>query len=188
MPSLQTQEKLKANYDEINRLRGEIRELMQADSAEEVGDYTFTGPSGQVRLADLFGDKTDLIVIHNMGASCPYCTLWADGFNGVVLHLENRAAFVVTSPDKPGAQAKFAASRGWKFKMLSHEGTSFAEDMGYKNEQGFEPGISVFQKRDGKVVRVSDLPLGPGDDFCAIWHIFDLIPEGANGWQPQYNY
>ncbi|MGI9288093.1 MAG: DUF899 family protein [Pseudomonadales bacterium] len=188
MTSLQTREKLKANYDEIMRLRGEIRELTQADSPEEVEDYAFTGQAGGVRLAELFGDKTDLIVIHNMGASCSYCTLWADGFNGVVPHLEDRAAFVVISPDAPEAQAKFAESRGWKFKMLSHQGTSFAEDMGYKSEQGFEPGISVFQKRDGKVVRVSDRPMGPGDDFCAIWHMFDLIPEGANGWQPQYNY
>lgn len=188
MSSTQTQAKLKANYEEINRLRGEIHALMQADEPAEVGDYTFAGQGEEVQLIDLFGDKTDLIVIHNMGAGCPYCTLWADGFNGVVSHLEDRAAFVVTSPDTPAAQAKFAESRGWKFRMLSHEGTSFAEDMGYKDERGFQPGISVFQKRDGKVVRVSDRPLGPGDDFCAIWHIFDLIPEGANGWEPQYKY
>ncbi len=188
MSSVQIQEKLRANYEEITRLRSEISELMQAEAPEEVGDYSFTGQAEKVRLADLFGDKTDLIIIHNMGAGCPYCTLWADGFNGVVSHLQDRAAFVVTSPDKPEAQVKFAESRGWKFRMLSHEGTSFAEDMGYKNENGFEPGISVFQKRDGKVVRVSHRPLGPGDDFCAIWHIFDLIPEGANGWEPKYNY
>lgn len=188
MTSLQTREKLKANYAEIARLRSEIRELTQADAPEEVADYSFASQAGAVRLDDLFGDKTDLIVIHNMGAACRYCTLWADGFNGVVQHLQDRAAFVVISPDKPEAQAKFAESRGWKFRMLSHEGTSFAADMGYTSENGFEPGISVFQKRDGKVVRVSDRPLGPGDDFCAIWHIFDLIPEGANGWEPQYNY
>lgn len=188
MTSLQTQEKLKANYAEIMRLRSEIRELTQAETPEEVADYTFTGQAREVQLADLFGDKSDLIIIHNMGSGCPYCTLWADGFNGVVSHLEDRAAFIVTSPEKPEAQAKFAESRGWKFKMLSHAGTSFAEDMGYKDDRGFQPGISVFQKRDGKVVRVSDRPLGPGDDFCAIWHMFDLIPEGANGWQPQYSY
>ena len=34
--------------------------------------------------------KDDLVVIHNMGASCAYCTLWGDGFNGVYEHLANK--------------------------------------------------------------------------------------------------
>ncbi len=188
MSSLEVSQKLKANYAEIARLRSEIRELAQTEAPKEVADYTFSSLAGDVQLADLFGTKTDLIVIHNMGTGCPYCTLWADGLNGMVSHLEDRAAFVVTSPDTPEAQTKFAESRGWKFKMVSHDGTRFAEDMGFKDERGFQPGISVFQKRDGKVVRVSDRPLGPGDDFCTIWHIFDLIPEGANGWGPKFSY
>jgi hypothetical protein len=40
------------------------------------------------------------------------------------------------------------------------------------------PGISVFKKDRNSVVRVSDSALHPGDDFCALWHIFDLLPEG----------
>ena len=38
------------------------------------------------------------------------------------------------------------------------------------------------------VVRVSDAELGPGDDFCSVWHLFDLLPEGAAGWRPQFRY
>ena len=61
--------------------------------------------------------KRDLIVIHNMGASCPYCTLWADGFNGIYDHLADRAAFVALQPrsavDAEGAspQAEAGAFR-----------------------------------------------------------------------------
>jgi predicted dithiol-disulfide oxidoreductase (DUF899 family) len=33
---------------------------------------------GTVRLSELFAGKADLILIHNMGTTCPNCTLWAD--------------------------------------------------------------------------------------------------------------
>jgi hypothetical protein len=29
---------------------------------------------------------------------------------------------------------------------------------------------------------------GPGDDFCAVWHFFDLLPEGVDGWEPRFAY
>lgn len=70
-----------------------------------------------VRLSDLFGRHEDLMVVHNMGSSCPGCTLWADGYNGVHHHVVTRAAFVVSSPDPPDVQEAFAASRGWRFLM-----------------------------------------------------------------------
>ena len=56
----------------------------------------------------LFGSMKDLFVIHNMGSGCPYCTLWADGYNGIYEHLTSRAAFVIASPDSPAAQQRFA--------------------------------------------------------------------------------
>ena len=95
-------------------------------------DYTFMGPDGPVRLSALFGGKKDLIVVHNMGAGCSYCTMWADGFNGVYPHLADRAAFVVVSPDAPAAQKKFAESRAWRFPMLSGRKSDFSENLGFK--------------------------------------------------------
>jgi predicted dithiol-disulfide oxidoreductase (DUF899 family) len=152
-------------------------------------DYTFTRSSGEAAgWKDLFGKKKDLIVIHNMGRTCPYCTLWADGFNGVYDHLASRAAFVVATPDKPEAQAKFAAARGWRFPMISYEGTSLAEDTGYGENGSYYPGVSVFQKHAGKVVRVSDTSFEPGDLFCGVWHLLDLIPQGVDGWRPKFKY
>lgn len=173
---------------QITELRQQMREIQTAVEPQAVEDYEFSTPDGGIRLSQLFGEHDSLILIHNMGAACVYCTLWADGFNGVSKHLENRAAFVVSSPDTPDEQRKFAESRGWQFRMVSHHGTSFAQDMGYTGDHGFEPGISVFKKRGAQIVRVSDASLGPGDDFCSVWHMLDMLPEGADGWQPRYDY
>lgn len=186
----QTTEKLAAYRKEIETLRAKMRDLQQGVEPETVDDYEFATGDGPVRLSQLFGDKDTLIAIHNMGKSCPACTMWADGYNGLIQHLQSRAAFVVTTPDDPDTQAEFARSRGWRFRMVSHQGSDFALDMGYRNPetQGWQPGISVFQKRDGRIVRVSDQRLGPGDDFCSVYHFFDMIPEGPAHFRPRFSY
>jgi len=115
-----TSERLTQYRRQISDLRGKIRELQQSAEPQAVMDYTFATPDGPVRLSQVFGDKASLFVIHNMGAGCPYCTLWADGFNGLLPHIENRAAFVVASPDDPQAQEKFKASRGWRIASRFH--------------------------------------------------------------------
>jgi len=183
---------IKAMHDHRSRIGG-IRKEMQKIQAEidpqKVEDYTFQNAEGAVTLSELFGDKDDLFIVHNMGVSCAYCTLWADGYNGIYHHLANRAAFVVSSPDTLKVQADFAAKRGWLFHMVSLDGSSFADDMGFGNAaDGFMPGLSVFQRRNGHIVRVSDTQFGPGDDFCALWHMFDMLPGGPGGWQAQFAY
>jgi predicted dithiol-disulfide oxidoreductase (DUF899 family) len=181
-------ERLAAYRHEIGALRDKMRALQKEAEPQEVENYRFASADGPVRLSDLFGDKEHLFVIHNMGKSCPACTMWADGFNGVRPHLENRAAFVVSSPDDPETQRAFAASRGWHFRMVSHQGTGFAEDMGYRSDKGWRPGVSVFRREGDKIYRVSDTEFGPGDDFCTVYHLFDLLPEGAAGWRPKFAY
>jgi predicted dithiol-disulfide oxidoreductase (DUF899 family) len=188
MPDREVSEKLAAYRREIAALRDKMRVLQNEAEPEEIENYRFATTDGPVRLSELFGEKEYLFVIHNMGKGCPACTMWADGFNGVLPHLENRAAFVVSSPDDPATQRAFAASRGWRFRMVSHQGTSFAADMGYRNEQGWLPGVSVFRRIGDRICRVSDAPFDQGDDFCAVYHLFDLLPEGAAGWRPQFSY
>src|SRR5262249_8279671 len=90
----ETAEKLRQYRREIAGLRAKMRELQQSVEGEEVRDYEFVVAGGKTRLSSLFGDQDTLFVVHNMGMSCPYCTLWADGFAGVFEHLRNRAAFV----------------------------------------------------------------------------------------------
>jgi hypothetical protein len=72
--------------------------------------------------------------------------------------------------------------------MVSHRDSTFAADMGYRSDDGWLPGVSVYKKQGEKIVRVADTSFGPGDDFCSIWHFFDLLPEGAADWRPRYKY
>ena len=182
-------EKMSAYRRQITDIRQKMRAAQAEIEPQEVADYEFKTPEGTVRLSELFGDRDDLMVVHNMGTSCPACTLWADGYNGVHHHVITRTAFAVSSPDIPAVQQKFAAGRGWKFRMVSHVGTTFAGDMGYRSERGgWRPGVSVFQRAGKRILRVSDVAWSPGDDFCTVWHFFDLLPEGAAGWSPKFTY
>ena len=175
--------------EQIADLRRKMRDVQAAVEPEPVEDYELATVEGPARLSDLFRDKRDLIVILNMGSSCPYCTLWADGYNGLYPHIADRAAFVVTSPDPPEVQQRFAGGRGWRFPMASHAGTSFAGDMGYRSESGgCLPGVSVFRRDGARIVRVADTGLQPYDDFCPAWHFFDMLPEGAGTWRPRFSY
>lgn len=175
---------------ELMEKQKRLRDLRGQLPAEEVPDYVLKGSNGKkIKLSEMFDDKEDLIIIHNMGSSCAYCTLWADGFNGMLQHLENRAAFVVVSPDPPDIQAAFAQKRGWHFKMYSSERSTFTEDMGFKDEEGCLPGVSTFYKKDDdKIVLISKANFGPGDPFCATWHLFDLLANGADDWEPALKY
>jgi predicted dithiol-disulfide oxidoreductase (DUF899 family) len=157
--------------------------------SEEVHDYDFLDSENKkVNLSKLFGKKKDLILIHNMGKTCPYCTMWADGFNGLLPHLEDRATFVVSSPDGPATQKEFADSRRWKFKMVSTKGTSFAKDMGFEKDGMPQPGVSVFYKDGDKIIRVGQDIFGPGDRYCPTFPLFDLLKDGTNNWQAKFKY
>ncbi len=181
-------EKIDEIRAQIALLRNQLTTLQKVLPTEKVENYQFNTITGAVSLADLFNDKDTLFVIHNMGTSCPYCTLWGDGFNGVLCHLQNRASVVICSPDSPEAQETFRASRQWNFTMVSTEDSSFSEEMGYQNDNGFLPGVSAFKKQGDDIHRVANTAFGPGDDFCAVWHLLDMLPEGAAGWQPKFSY
>lgn len=184
-----TNAKLADYRQRISELRAQMREAQAAVEPETVQDYEFGTVTGPVKLSELFGAQRDLIVVHSMGVKCAYCTLWADGYNGIYEHIGQRAAFALTTPDAPEVQRSFAEGRGWRFPIVSHKGTSFAADMGYQSEDGrYMPGISVFRKERGQILRFSDAGAGPGDDFCTLWHLFDLLPDGASGFTPRLSY
>lgn len=85
-------------------------------------NYTFDTLGGKTSLSELFGDHDQLLVIHNMGQACRYCTLWADGVNGLLPHLEDALSVVFVSKDPPAVQRRLANSRGWRFRQVSHAG------------------------------------------------------------------
>lgn len=106
------QRRLQGLRKDIDGVRRKMRTVMRNIEPEPVADFLFASSRGTIHLSELFGDQRDLIVIHNMGHGCAYCTLWADGYNGVYAQLSTRAALVLASPDAPHVQEEFAASRG----------------------------------------------------------------------------
>ena len=188
---LNIHEKITQLEKQIADTRKKILELRQSVSGEDISDYMLSrGDGSQVSLDELFGNKDELIIIHNMGKGCAYCTLWADGINGIYHHLENRAALALISPDRPDVMKEFTEGREWKFLCLSNNGGNFTKDMGFENESGQpQPGMSTFYRDEaGKIHRTAFTNFGPGDDFCAAWHIFDHLKNGVNNWQPKFNY
>lgn len=187
----------KSLKNEINCLESDLfekqKKLIELKSQlkpQSIQDYFLKSIGDkEVRLSEMFENKTDLIVVHNMGVSCSYCTMWADGFNGLLPHLENRAGFVVVSPDTPKIQNEFALKRGWQFKIYSSGGSTFTEDLGFKREEGWLPGVSTFHREtDGSIFNIQNAYFGPGDLFCSTWHLFDLLVNGTDGWEPMLKY
>jgi len=168
--------------NDMKKTRSKMLKLLSKQAKMDVQDYTLKDREGKdVKLSEMFGDKKNLIVVHNMGKSCSYCTLWADGFSGVSYFIERKTAFALVSPDAPDVQKAFSAERGWKFNMYSGQGSEFIKDMGYVTDTGsYWPGASVFHKHgDGKITRVTKTYFGPGDDFCSAWHFFDMLPKNG---------
>ncbi len=178
------EEKIREEKTELAALRKKLKPV-------EVPDYVFKAHDGsEVKLSEMFGSRKDLIMVHNMGKGCPYCTLWADGFVGFTKHLENRTPFVVVSKDPVDVQRDFYNSRGWNFRMYSSHGTTFNRDVQFETETGGQmPGVSAFFKDDnGRIFRAAYTYFGPGDDFCSIWPMLSLLKDGQAGWEPKYQY
>jgi hypothetical protein len=55
-------------------------------------------------------------------------------------------------------------------------------------DRGWLPGISVFRRERAGLVRLSDAAWAAGDDFCSLWYLLDLLPDGPVGWQPRLHY
>jgi predicted dithiol-disulfide oxidoreductase (DUF899 family) len=186
---LELEEKLRNLQEEIWEKEKEVINIKKDIATLSVSDYDFETIKGKIKLSELFNDKSDLIVIHNMGKKCPYCTMWADGFNGLLDHIENRASFVVISPDAPDVQQQVANKRNWNFKMVSAKSNSFTKDMGFEFEGNkFMPGVSTFHKENGKITRTGMDFFGPGDNYNSPWHLFKLLKDGINEWHPRLKY
>lgn len=187
MPGTSADEnRLRRLFEKMNALELEATALKRKTGAMPVTDYTLAGPGGRkTRLSQAFGRHQFMVLVHNMGKACPYCTLWADSFNSIWRHVENgvpgmkqKAAFLVVSPDDPATQKKFARSRHWGFRMLSAGGTSLFGDLGFADDKGNPwPGVSILRRKGRKITRIARDFFGPGDRYNAIFSFFALMEE-----------
>ena len=173
---------------EIMQKSAKLAELRKAEAPVEVSDYTFQTNEGQTTLSGLFAGRDKLLVIHNMGQGCRYCTTYADGVNGVIDHLEDAMSVSVVSKDPPETQRRMALDRRWKFRMASHGGGKYMQEQckmaGYDNC----PGAAVYERKGGKIYRRAQTPFGPGDFFSPVWPFLALAGIGEADWTPQFHY
>ena len=183
-------EQISALEKEIEAKKKELIEARRSLPAVTVEDYELKKPDGSsVRLSELFGEYDEMILIHNMGTGCRHCTLWADGLNSFWPYIKTKSAFVLTSPDPVAKMAPFVSSRGWNYPVVSTNESTLTADFGmYTEKDGYWPGFTTLKKHaDGTITRHAQAYFGEGDDYCAIWPMFDLLPSGLGDWEPNYN-
>lgn len=173
---------------EIFELTIKLNELRKGNTGDLVRNYTFDTLAGETSLLEMFGDSDKLLVIHNMGQACRYCTLWGDGFNGFLPHLESAMSVVLVSKDAPDVQRQFANSRQWRFRLASHGGGDYIREQTVMEGSDNMPGVVVYERDGDKIVRKNSGIFGPGDTYCAMWNLLGLAGLGEAEWTPQYAY
>ena len=162
--------------------------LRKAEPGVEVSDYTFQTLEGETTLSGLFAGRDRLLVIHNMGQGCRYCTLWADGINGILSHLEDAMAVALVSKDPPDVQRRMAQSRGWRFRMASHGGGAYMTEQSVMEDGGNMPGGVIYERANGRIMRRGRAVFGPGDLYSPMWHFLSLAGVAQSEWTPQFRY
>ena len=188
IPSIKADADIAELEAQLAELTARLNAARRAASGRAVPDYTFRTLAGEVCLSDLFAGRDRLLAIHNMGQGCRYCTLWADGINGFLPHLESAMAVVLVSKDDPETQRRFANARGWRIRIASHAGGDYIRDESVMPGEDNMPGAVVYEKRNGALVRKNAVVFGPGDLFCSAWNFLALAGHGVDDWTPQYSY
>ena len=159
--------------------------------------YVFEGPDGEVALGDLFDGRSQLIVYHFMfmsknEAGCPHCSLRADGFNGINVHLKHRDVTMVAISRAP--YKKLAAYRqrmGWSFPWVSSGDSDFNFDFNVSfTAEAMAQGTTVFNykkqspgnsEREGHSVFVRD-------ERGQIFHTYSCYSRGNEPYNIHYHY
>ena len=169
-------------------------------------EYLFVGPNGKQTLSDLFDGRTQLIVYHfmydpNWDAGCPSCSFWADNFNGIVVHLNQRDVTMIAVSRAPYSKIEEYKKRmGWNFKWVS----SYDNDFNFDYHVSFTPkelsekkafynynfqdthspereGVSVFYKETADHVFHTYSAYARGIDVLNVaYHYLDLVPKGRD--------
>ena len=204
---LEARKKLLAKEKEFTRLRDQLSQQRRDLPWEAVDkEYLFDGPDGKQTLPELFDGRSQLVVYHFMfgpdwEAGCPHCSRWADSFNGIIVHLNQRDVTMIAVSRAP--YEKLAAYRkrmGWSFKWVSSLGTDFnfdyhvsftpdesAKKKAFYNFTVQDPGVSdregvsVFYKDpQGRVFHTYSTYARGIDMLNADYHYLDLVPKGRD--------
>jgi len=192
---------------ELTRLSDELSAERRKLPWERVDKgYVFQTEAGQKTLEELFGAKRQLVVYHLMFGpdweqACKSCSFWADNFNGIVSHLEQRdISFVAISRAPLSKLQAFAKRMGWSFRWVSSNETDFNFDYRVsfrpeelaagkavynynplKEREEEWPGISVFYKDESGAVFHTYSAFGRGIEAVnGAYQWLDLVPKGRD--------
>jgi predicted dithiol-disulfide oxidoreductase (DUF899 family) len=169
-------------------------------------EYIFEGPKGKETLSELFDGRSQLIVYHFMfhpswEAGCPSCSFWADNFNGIFVHLNERDVTMIAVSRAPyNKLAAYEKRLGWNFKWVSSYNTNFnfdynisfrpeeiAKKEGMYNFTIQDPhspereGVSVFYKDpEGRIFHTYSAYARGIDMLNVAYHYLDLVPKGRD--------
>jgi len=168
--------------------------------------YVFESAGGRVALADLFEDRSQLIIYHFMfapdwGQGCPSCSFLADHIDGANQHLRHHDVSLVVVSRAPLARIEaFRKRMGWQFKWVSSHASdfnfdynvSFAKEDAARGKVTYNyetvdymfdelPGISVFYKdASGEIFHTYSSYARGGDLLLGAYNYLDLTPKGRN--------
>lgn len=157
---LKEEKELTQRSDEIARRR------RQLPWVPVMKDYRFMTEAGEVKLADLFQGRSQLLVYHFMfgpdyTAGCPSCSAIADGFNGSVVHLANHDVLLTAVSLAPLEKLlAFRKRMGWSFPWASSLGGEFNFD--------FCASFTKEQQRDGIEYNFTREPQQPACERGAV--------------------
>ena len=208
---LEHRKKLLQKEKELTRLRDQLAaERRNLPLVKIEKNYVFDGPDGKRTLADLFGDKSQLIIYHFMFGpewqeACPSCSLAMDHVGGSLVHLAQRdVAFAVISRATVSQIEPFKKRMGWTFPWLSSNGNDFNWDFrvsvseedkkrgliyyNYKEQKYPEdfpadelPGFSIFYKDSAGTIYHTYSTFGRGGEFIlGVYNFLDLVPKGRD--------
>jgi predicted dithiol-disulfide oxidoreductase (DUF899 family) len=204
---LAARKKLLVKEKALTRLADKLSRERRALPWEAVTkDYAFEGPNGRETLAQLFDGRGQLVVYHFMfgpdwNAGCPHCSRWADNFNGVIVHLNQRDVTMIAVSRAPYEKlAAYKQRMGWSFKWVSSFGTDFNFDFHVsftpeemKSKKAFynfkmqnpdapeREGVSVFTKdAKGRVFRAYSTFARGIEALNLDYKYLDIVPKGRD--------
>ncbi len=168
--------------------------------------YVFDTPQGRRTLADLFGDKGQLVVYHFMLGpgwvqGCPSCSYLADHFDGMTVHLAQRDVTFMAVSRAPLPEIEAYKKRmGWRFPWASSFGSDFNADFGVsfsKDDAAAKtlaynygtvpvnseelPGLSAFYKNEHSEVFHTYSTYARGlDILVGTYNVLDMAPKGRD--------
>ncbi|HWE24167.1 MAG TPA: DUF899 domain-containing protein [Myxococcales bacterium] len=204
---LEARKELLAEEKKFTRMRDQLSAKRRALPWLRIDkEYVFEGPNGRETLAELFAGRSQLVVYHFMFApewdeGCRGCSFWADNFNGIISHVQQRdVTFVAISRAPLTKLQAFAKRLGWTFKWVSSGGSDFNFDFHvsfkpddlargkatynyapYDESSPDKEGISVFFKDESGAIFHTYSCFARGLDMMnTAYHYLDLVPKGRD--------